>query len=338
MPRLVRIALVALLGASAACAHAPPRAPLPAAVWPPAPARARARLAAVFPDPAAPAPRRGFWRTLVDVVAGVDRVAQRAREGLARPFGVAVLADGSLVVADPDAPAVVRFAAGKASPVTCRGRRWQAPMAAATGPDGTLYVADGGAAEVVRVGPDGACRALGAGALERPSGVTVSRDRLVVADPPRHELVVLSPDGAVVARWGARGTGDGELHFPTAVVAAPGGDLLVVDALNFRVARFSPDGAWRGAFGEPGTADGDFERPKGIAVDASGRVYVSDAQRDAVLVFAPDGTFEFTLGAAGAEPGRLTMPAGLAIAGERLYVADSHNQRVQAFDLLGGDP
>jgi sugar lactone lactonase YvrE len=112
----------------------------------------------------------------------------------------------------------------------------------------------------------------------------------------------------------------------------------VVDALNFRVARFSPDGAWRGAFGEPGTADGDFERPKGIAVDASGRVYVSDAQRDAVLVFAPDGTFEFTLGAAGAEPGRLTMPAGLAIAGERLYVADSHNQRVQAFDLLGGDP
>jgi DNA-binding beta-propeller fold protein YncE len=338
MPRPLPLALLALLAACAACAHAPARAPLPEAVWPEAPAAPRARLAALFPDPAAPPPRRGFWRALVDVVAGVDRDARRAREGLARPFGVAALSDGAVVVADPDGPAVLRFQAGRVSPVACRGREWAAPMAVAASPDGALYVADGGSAEVVRVGADGTCRALGTGALERPSGVALSGGRLFVADPPRHQVVVLSLEGAVLARWGARGTGDGELHFPTAVAATPGGEVLVVDALNFRVARFAADGAWRGAFGAPGTAGGDFERPKGVAVGQSGRVYVSDAQRDAVLVFGADGTFEYALGAPGAEPGRLTMPAGLALVGGLLYVADSHNQRVQVFELLGGDP
>ena len=32
------------------------------------------------------------------------------------------------------------------------------------------------------------------------------------------------------------------------------------------------------------------------------------------------------------------MPAGLALSGGRLFVADSFNRRIQAFDLLGDEP
>jgi hypothetical protein len=63
---------------------------------------------------------------------------------------------------------------------------------------------------------------------------------------------------------------------------------------------------------------------------------VTDAQRDLVIVFAPDGTFSHTLGETGTGPGQFVHPAGLAVQSGRLAVADSQNQRVQVFELLGG--
>jgi sugar lactone lactonase YvrE len=336
-----RLALLLAPLAAAACAHAQRAAPpLPDVVWPEAPEAPRVRLAALFPDPSAPAPSRSRLRALLDLVAGVDE-EQRRREGtwLARPFGVAALADGSFAIADPDLPAVLRVGPrGAVARVTCAGREWSAPMAAAAGPDGALWIADGGSGEVVRVAPDGRCRAVGAGALERPTGLVVEADRLLVVDPPRHEVVALGLDGAVLGRFGGLGDGAGQLHFPVAIARTPDGALLVVDALNFRVARFAADGTWLGAFGAAGQSDGELARPKGIAVDPEGRIYVSDAQRDEVLVYSPGGAFEAALSRGGEEPGQLTMPAGLAVAGRRLFVADSQNHRVQVFEILGGRP
>jgi len=336
-----RLALVLALASSAGCAHAPPApARLPDVVWPEPPDVPRVRLHAVFPDPAAPAPRRSRLRGILDVIAGVGE-AERRREAawLARPFGIAALSDGGFAVADPEGPGVLRVGAdGAVARVACARREWDAPMSVAEAPDGALWVADGGAGEIVRVGRDGSCRAIGAGVLERPTGVVAEAGRVFVVDPPRHEVLALSPEGAVLARFGARGDGEGQLHFPTAIARAPDGSLLVVDALNFRIARFSPEGAWLGAFGAAGLSGGDLARPKGVAVDGDGRIYVSDAQRDLVLVYSPAGAFEAALAAGGADPGRLTMPAGVAVGDRRLYVADSHNHRVQVFEILGGHP
>ena len=47
-------------------------------------------------------------------------------------------------------------------------------------------------------------------------------------DPPRHQVVVLSPEGRELARWGSLGDGDGRLHFPTAIARAPDGTLLEI--------------------------------------------------------------------------------------------------------------
>jgi len=337
MQRTFHPAVSAALLAAAACAHAPARAPLPAVAWPEAPAAPRVRLVDLFPDPSSPGPGASGWQSVLDTVAGVE-ATERPQSWLARPFGVAVAPDGAFVVADPDRPSVVRVGPRGAEQLECRGRAWRAPMAVAFGPDGALWVADGGAGEVVRRAPDGRCTALGAGVLERPTGLVVEADRLFVVDPPRHQVVVLSPDGRVLARYGALGEGEGQLHFPTAIARAADGSLLVVDALNFRVVRFSPEGAWLGAFGVAGETRATLGRPKGIAVDGAGRIYVSDAQRDVVLVFGADGTFDTELCATGADPGSLVMPAGLAIGGGRLYVADSQNGRVQVFEILGGSP
>lgn len=331
---------LALAAASAAgCAHAPPRPPPAEVRWPAPPAEPRVRLAAQLPDPEAPPPRRSWWRVALDAVAGVGDEERRREGQLARPFGVAALAGGDVIVADPDAPAVVRYGADRTvKQVTCRDLEWVAPMAVSAAADGALWVADGAAGVVVRIAPDGACRALGAGILERPTGLALDEGRVLVTDPPRHQVVVLSLEGRELARWGSLGEGDGELHFPSSVARARDGSFLVVDALNFRVARFAQDGAWRGAFGFAGEDGAAFARPKGIAVDEDGRLYVADAQRDAVLVFAADGTFDVALGASGTDRGRLSLPSGVAVGGGRLYVADSHNHRVQVFEILGGHP
>lgn len=325
--RAVVAALLAFAGAS--CAYAPPAAsrPLPSVVWPAPPAAPALRLAAVFPDPGAPAPRRSRLRAVLDFLAGTDG-ARKREPVLVRPFGIAALPGGSFLVADPDRPAVLRVEAdGRHTALSCKGRPWVAPMAVDASPEGSVWVADGGAGEVVRIGGDGACRAIGKGALERPTGLAVLGDRVYVVDPPRHAVVALSLDGTEAGRWGTRGDGDGQLHFPSAIARTAGGTLLVVDALNFRIARFSPEGRWLGAFG-------DVARPKGVAVDAAGRIYVSDAQRDLVLRFTPEGVLEAELGAGGGDPGHFTLPAGVSSAGGRLLVADSHNQRVQVFEIL----
>ncbi len=328
MLRAVRASLLLALAASGCATSGPRPAPAPDVTWPAAPAQPRVRLVATLPAPV----QVSRWRRVLDAIVGLESGPARGAP-LERPFGVAVGPGGDVIVADPDLAGVFRLGEGRPTPIACRGREWDTPMALAVARDGALLVADSGAAEIVRVAPDGACTTIGAGELERPTGVAAGSERIYVADPPRHEVVAFSPGGVV--RLGRRGEGEGEFAFPTAAATAPDGTLLVVDALNFRIVRLSAGGAWMASFGTPGDEGGAFARPKGIAVDGDGRVYVSDAQRDLVLVFGHDGSFEYSIGGTGSAPGWFTHPAGLAVAGGRLYVADSHNRRIQVFEILG---
>jgi sugar lactone lactonase YvrE len=321
------------------CAHAPPRpAPVEPVVWPEPPADPRVRLASVMSSPEDGAPRPSFWRRAWRAFVGLD-AADDELARFQRPFGLAATADGGLLVADPDAVLVVRTRPG-APPafLSCRDRPWSAPMAVAFSGDGDVYVADAGEGAVARIGADGRCAWLGEGILERPSGLALRGGEIFVADPPSHHVVVLSGAGEVLRTLGAHGDGDGGLNFPTSVALDASGNLLVVDALNFRIARFGPDGRWLGAFGATLGDGGPFAMPKSIATGADGRVYVSDAQRDVVVVFRPDGTFDYVFGAPGSAAGRFTHPAGLASSKDRVYVADSYARRIQAFEILGAHP
>jgi len=337
-PPLARVVTASLLLATA-CAHgaASPPPPPEAVRWPEPPLAARVQLSAILVGGVQPS-SRSWWRTALSVVTGAAPESEQ-RLTLVRPFDVAEGPSGALWVADPDGHRVLRFDAGGAfaGEITCAGRPWDAPMSVVAEGDGSILVADAGAAAVVRWTP-AACRVLRHDGLQRPTGIAASGGRILVADPPAHQVIALSASGDELARWGERGDGAGQFQFPSDVAVGPDGSILVVDSLNFRIARLGPDGRWLGAFGAAGDAGAGFARPKGIAVDASGRVYVSDAQRDVVLVFGADGSLDFVLGASGSRPGRLAHPAGVSVVGERIAVADSLNQRIQVFERLGGTP
>lgn len=302
-------------------------------VWPKPPEPAAARLLAILPDPQAERNATPWWRRALGWITGADASTEEGST-LVRPFAVALGSRGQLFVADPDAARVLRFDQnGRREEIACKRHPWGAPMALGLATDGSLYVADSGEGVVVRWTPD-RCEVLGAGLLERPTGIALAPDRIWIADPPRHQLVALSYAGALLARIGGQGEGDDRFHFPVAVTLAPDGSLLVVDSLNFRIVRLGGDGRWIGAFGTPGDEGGNLARPKGITTAGDGTILVSDAQRDAVLAFSPAGAFLFALGATGGDPGRFTHPAGLDRRGDRLAVADSQNRRIQVFELL----
>lgn len=338
-----RMQLLAALAAACAFAHAGAAAPEgPAAVdagavWPRPPAAPRARRVGAATLARRPAGTT-WWKKALRFVAGVGS-EDAAADALVRPFDVAVRADGSFVLADPDRPGVLDYARDGtfAAELSCASHPWSSPMSVALSDDGAVWVADAAEGAVVRWTPQG-CRVLRPEGLERPTGVAVAGGRISVADPPAHRVVVLSPEGEILARLGARGGGDSEFNFPSDVAAAPDGSLYVVDALNFRVVHLAADGRWLGAFGSPGERGAGLARPKGVHVDEAGRVYVTDAQRDVVLVFRPGGDLEYLLGEPGAEPGQLAHPAGLSTRGGRLVVADSVNRRAEIYELLGGAP
>ncbi len=331
----VRLAPFAAAAVALACAHPappPPQAPVPG--WPD-PEHPAIEWAGEIPGPERPR-SPSAWQGFLQIVVGLES-ATHEPPLLVRPFGLAASGE-ELWVADPDAAKVVEvlLRTGEHREVRCP-HPWVMPLAAAPGADGALYVADAGAGRVLRW-QGSSCTEIGAGALERPTGLALAAGRLYVVDPPRHAVVAFAADGKEVARFGGRGSAQGEVNFPTGIASAPDGSLWVVDALNFRMSRFSPDGVPLSAFGEPGDAGGQFARPKAVALDASGRLYVSDAQRDEVLVFRPDGEFEYSFGGTGAERGQLSLPAGLAVLGDRVFVADSYNHRVQIFALKGAAP
>lgn len=285
---------------------------------------------------------RKAWRWL----AGIDPSA-RGRVDLARPQCVAGDPDGRrLYVSDAGRKAVFAFDLD-AGTLTVWSRATSGldlgePIGLAWTPDAGVYVADAERGVVLRVDARGrAAATIGRGRLERPTGVAYDADRgrLYVADTKAHRIVVFDRDGAFVTAFGQRGTGDGELNFPTHLAWARD-RLYVTDAVNARVQTFDASGAYRGAIGRPGLYVGELSRPKGVAVDSAGHVLVVESLYAHLLVYDDAGRFLLGWGGTGARPGEFHLPAGVWVdARDRIYVADMFNARVSVFrPLAEGTP
>ncbi len=245
-----------------------------------------------------------------------------------RPYALAWQGD-ALLVADPDAGRVVRI--GERGRIRMsRPGLFQTPIGvAACG--GGIVVSDAAAGKVARLDDGLALERWLAVDLARPTGVACDAARIFVAETGRHRIVVLEAGGGRRI-LGRRGSGPGELNFPTAV-CVDGTSLWVGDTLNFRLQRFDPtSGKVLAVFGRIGDAAGEMPRVKGLAVDRNGRLWLSDAYLDQVSLYRPGGTFLMALGGRGAAAGELSFPAGIAAHPDgRIAVADSLNRRVQVF-------
>jgi DNA-binding beta-propeller fold protein YncE len=142
--------------------------------------------------------------------------------------------------------------------------------------------------------------------------------------------------------------GEGVLRFPEAVAVDGQGSVYVADQLSYVVQKFSAAGVFETEWGSFGGAHGQFGPIAGLATDAAGDVYVVDSEHNRIQKFDPNGSFLRSWGGRGTDLGRFNFGSsrdythppggGIAIAGGFVYVADSGNNRIERFNLEGGEP
>ncbi|HEX4483990.1 MAG TPA: hypothetical protein VH081_09400 [Solirubrobacteraceae bacterium] len=140
---------------------------------------------------------------------------------------------------------------------------------------------------------------------------------------------------------------EGVLRFPEAVAVDAQGDVYVADQLSYVVQKFSAAGTFETEWGSYGGGHSQFGPIGGLAVDAAGNVYVVDSSHDRIEKFTGEGAFITQWGHKGSEPGQFnfgssqdyTKPpgGGIAVTGNFVYVADSGNNRIERFNLEGGE-
>ncbi|HEY4426910.1 MAG TPA: 6-bladed beta-propeller [Solirubrobacteraceae bacterium] len=281
-------------------------------------------------------------------------VSARGPAGLTAPRGLAIDPAGRLLASDTTGNRIDLFAPGTGawegqwSQAGGRRSTFNKPEGIAVDPRGSLLVADEGDERLVRLWGDGTFMseiggpaAIGGAQLNGAGSVAVAAgpDLTWVADSGHNRVLLYSPSGSLLARFGAgegdgsAGSGTGAFRHPAAVAVDGGGNAYVADTGNDRIVELSPSGSVLGEWGSAGSGDGRFHSPTGVATDAAGRVYVVDSENNRVQVFDGRGRFLAKWGVRGAGLGAFSQPTAVAVdCNGSVYVADTNNNRVERFD------
>ncbi|MDB5100745.1 MAG: Serine/threonine-protein kinase PknD [Cyanobacteria bacterium RYN_339] len=272
----------------------------------------------------------------------------------ARPTSLAVMADGSLVVADHDNNRIRRVAADGTVTTLAGGpvagatdgaaldARFNGPLGVATAPDGRIFVADAGNRSV-RMIKDGAVTTLAKAAGQLPTGLAFDgRGGVFLTDALDNHvrrLDLASGQLAVLAGNGDFSVHDGKgtaasFNSPQGVAVDDQGNAYVGDAGNRRVRKVTPDGTVTSVQLGPVGGNVPFQ-PSGVGRLADGTLVVSDVGNNRVLAIPPaakdqtPATLELATG--------LATPQGLAVGADgTIYVADTGKHQVRK--LAGGVP
>jgi peptidylamidoglycolate lyase len=191
------------------------------------------------------------------LVIGEKGVAGAGRGQFNKPTDVAVAPDGSFYVADGYGNArVVKFSSSGEYLFEWGGRgsapgQFDTPHGIAIDAEQNIYVADRGNARLQVFDRKGVyLREFSGPEIGRPWAVDVAADgRIFVADggdqvpdDDRSGLVVLAPDGTLVARWSQFGYGPGELVWPHDLAVSITSEVFVGEVLDsHRVQKFTTD-------------------------------------------------------------------------------------------------
>jgi DNA-binding beta-propeller fold protein YncE len=260
------------------------------------------------------------------------------------------------------------------------------PGGVAVSPNGDIYIADSNNNVIRVVDEHGVIEPLagnydlGAGfsgdsgpaivaQLDTPDGVAVAPDGdLIIADSHNDRIRrVDRPTGIIttIAGSGENGYDDDEkpateaaLNTPTAVAAAPNGDIYIADSLNYRIRMIEARTglihtiAGDGAPGE-GIDVGDggpatkahLNMPSDVVVAANGDIYIADmhhnrvrkvdARTHLISTVAGSGLWGHSGDDGPATSARLAGPAGVAVIEEpgnavTIFIADYYNGHVRA--------
>ena len=161
-----------------------------------------------------------------------------------------------------------------------------------------------------------------------------SRGRVYVFCRGTHPVVIFDRDGDVLDSWG-----DGVFTTPHYIEIDRHDHVWCTDSGDHTVRKFTVEGELLHTLGVkdvPGEEGAPFNRPADTFVLPSGEFYVADGYVNSrVHKYSADCELEFSWGGPGDGPGEFEIPHGIWVEGDRVYVADRQNNRIQVFTLGG---
>jgi DNA-binding beta-propeller fold protein YncE len=174
--------------------------------------------------------------------------------------------------------------------------------------------------------------------LHNPMGVAVGLDgRVYVTETGGSRKIHIydSLGQQELASFSSPGAAEAD-RVPMYIAVGPTGDLYVSDRGASKIFTFSPDGDYKGEVAPPpGTEEWD---PLAMTFDKAGNLYVADVTPGShrILVMDPLGNLKLSFGTQGEKRGEFWYPNGLVVDDQgRIFVSDSNNGRMQAFDETG---
>jgi DNA-binding beta-propeller fold protein YncE len=215
--------------------------------------------------------------------------------------------------------------------------------------DDTLVVADTGNHTIEKFDPanGGLIWSVGGygtgdGTFSDPRDLGVGSDgSIYVADTGNTRIVKLAPDGTWITSY--RGPAVDTVGSPIGVsVSAVGGQdrVYVADGSKLKVRVY--DAALTSQL-TTASSNGacSFSNIRDVDADSDGNMYVANYLKNDILKLDPDGICLGTWGTKGSGHDQFKNPYGVRVATdgvdgvERVYVADSNNNRIQVFDTDG---
>jgi streptogramin lyase len=179
-----------------------------------------------------------------------------------------------------------------------------------------------------------------------PMGVAIDSAKIYVADNFNHRVQVFDRSTHIYQFTvaGTQGSGSNELSNPCDVAVDTAGYIFVADTGNSRVQQFNNSGTYVRTYGTTGvpylTDDYHYHSPAGVAVSESGNIYLLESEGSRLIKLNSFGEPQWTIGEPyiiGADNAHFSEPQDVVVdSTERVYVADTWNNRVQIFSSTGG--
>ena len=171
--------------------------------------------------------------------------------------------------------------------------------------------------------------------LQRPWGVSINQQYIVVAEASSHRLTLLDREGERVRTIGSKGKEDGRFTEPRGVVITANNNILVTD--YDRIQKVSMTGQCLRVVCGKGTGPLQFNSPRGLAVHpTTGKVYIADCNNHRIQVLHPDLSFSHSFGRQGNGEGEFQFPWDVSCDEEGfVYVVDNENHIVHKYTPEG---
>jgi len=169
-----------------------------------------------------------------------------------------------------------------------------------------------------------------AGQFNTPHRLAALNNELFVADSENHRIQVFDIDGNFLRQFGTYGDSIGQLSSPIDVHAYDS-QIFVADSARASILVFDLNGEFAREF-EVGQNTSDISQPFGVFV-YDDLIFVSDVGDSSAKIFDLDGNFVKQFGQYGDRYGEFNSPNLAITDGNRIFVSDAYNYRIQIFNV-----